>query len=218
MRQWKATSTGARVAITVVAIALAGVPRAGGQGQPSRKALTIENITGRQTGARQVAISPDGRMVAIAGDTAAGGGIYLSEIASPNAQPKLWLQGNGPVWFPDSKRVLTLTEEARQRPVAFMFPGQGAQYVGMGRELYEKETVYREALRALDVRPEQAVALEDSVNGMRAAQGAGIFCVVVPNEMTRRLSFDNADLRLTSLTEMPLAEVLLRAGRRVNGT
>jgi HAD superfamily hydrolase (TIGR01509 family) len=78
-------------------------------------------------------------------------------------------------------------------------------------------TVYREALRALDVRPEQAVALEDSVNGMRAAQGAGIFCVVVPNEMTRRLSFDNADLRLASLTEMPLAEVLQRASQRVNG-
>jgi HAD superfamily hydrolase (TIGR01509 family) len=78
-------------------------------------------------------------------------------------------------------------------------------------------TVYREALRAMDVRPEQAVALEDSVNGMAAAQGAGIFCVVVPNEMTRQFSFDHADLRLNSLTEMALGEVLLRATRRVNG-
>ncbi|HEY6801977.1 MAG TPA: MupA/Atu3671 family FMN-dependent luciferase-like monooxygenase [Pyrinomonadaceae bacterium] len=32
------------------------------------------------------------------------------------------------------------------RPVAFMFPGQGAQYVDMGRELYEREQVFREEL------------------------------------------------------------------------
>ncbi|MFD7992204.1 acyltransferase domain-containing protein, partial [Streptomyces mexicanus] len=35
-----------------------------------------------------------------------------------------------------------------RRPVVFMFPGGGAQYVGMGRGLYETEPVYREHLDA----------------------------------------------------------------------
>lgn len=33
-----------------------------------------------------------------------------------------------------------------KRPVAFMFPGQGAQYVNMGRELYEREPSFRQAV------------------------------------------------------------------------
>ncbi len=33
-----------------------------------------------------------------------------------------------------------------ERPVVFMFPGQGSQFVGMGRGLYESESVFREQL------------------------------------------------------------------------
>jgi len=44
----------------------------------------------------------------------------------------------------DAKRVLTSSQEPRERPVVFMFPGQGAQYVNMAKELYQVEPVFRE--------------------------------------------------------------------------
>lgn len=44
----------------------------------------------------------------------------------------------------DSKRVFTAFREEGQHPVVFMFTGQGAQYVNMGRELYETESLFRE--------------------------------------------------------------------------
>ncbi len=45
---------------------------------------------------------------------------------------------------PEAARVITSEREPRERPVVFMFPGQGGQHVGMGRELYETEPTFRE--------------------------------------------------------------------------
>jgi len=68
--------------------------------------------------------------------------------------------------------------------------------------------LYLAALYALGLRAEQAVALEDSPNGIRAAVRAGLFCVAVPNALTRHLPLDEAHLRLASLAEMPLERLL----------
>ena len=69
------------------------------------KPLTLENIVGRQTGARQAALSPDGQWVAVAGDGAQGVGIYLVRPTGGDA-PRLLTQGSSPEWFPDGSRVV----------------------------------------------------------------------------------------------------------------
>lgn len=73
--------------------------------------------------------------------------------------------------------------------------------------------LYRAVLEATGVRPEEAVALEDSPNGVLAAKRAGLTCVAVPNPLTVRLDLSAADLCLTSLTELPLLDLLSRLGR-----
>lgn len=46
----------------------------------------------------------------------------------------------------DPQRVFTHYQKPSHRPVVFMFSGQGAQYVNMGRELYEVEPTFREQI------------------------------------------------------------------------
>ncbi len=68
--------------------------------------------------------------------------------------------------------------------------------------------IYLTAVARLEVEPEQAVALEDAPNGLLAASRAGLFCVAIPNPLTRELPLDHADLLLTSLADVPLEELL----------
>jgi beta-phosphoglucomutase-like phosphatase (HAD superfamily) len=68
--------------------------------------------------------------------------------------------------------------------------------------------LYQCAVDALELRPEEAVAFEDSPNGVTAAKRAGLFCVAVPNPLTRQLILTHADLQLASLAEMPLQRLL----------
>ncbi|BAZ37907.1 beta-ketoacyl synthase [Calothrix sp. NIES-4101] len=48
---------------------------------------------------------------------------------------------------PLSNRVLTqLQEPSDNRSIAFMFPGQGSQYIDMGKKIYETEPIFRQHL------------------------------------------------------------------------
>jgi HAD superfamily hydrolase (TIGR01509 family) len=68
--------------------------------------------------------------------------------------------------------------------------------------------VYLQVLECLGVNAAEAVALEDSPNGALAAKRAGIFCVAVPNEMTRSIPNQHADLRLDSLLDVSLEQLV----------
>lgn len=70
--------------------------------------------------------------------------------------------------------------------------------------------LYRSVLRCLGVEATRAVAFEDSPNGALAAKRAGMYCVIVPNRVTAGLAFGEHDLRLESLMQAELADLLAR--------
>jgi HAD superfamily hydrolase (TIGR01509 family) len=74
-------------------------------------------------------------------------------------------------------------------------------------------TLYLEALAALGVAAEEAVAFEDSPNGVRAAKRAGLFCVAVPNPVTATLALDEADVVVETLADLPFDDLIARLER-----
>ena len=77
--------------------------------------------------------------------------------------------------------------------------------------------LYFATLECLGIAAGEAIALEDSPSGATAALAAGVFCVVVPNGMTRGLAFPSGCLRLESLVDVPLATLLRQATERLEG-
>lgn len=72
---------------------------------------------------------------------------------------------------------------------------------------------YIAACHALDVAPCGALAVEDSANGVAAAKTAGLWCVAVPNALTKRLDLSAADIEVASLADITLGEVLAELTR-----
>jgi HAD superfamily hydrolase (TIGR01509 family) len=68
--------------------------------------------------------------------------------------------------------------------------------------------LYLAALGCLGVAASDAIAIEDSPNGVMAAKVAGMRCVAVPNSITARLDLSHADVILGSLADTTLLDLV----------
>ena len=79
--------------------------------------------------------------------------------------------------------------------------------VGIGRTKPNPD-LFLLTLSRLKVPKEAAIVFEDSPNGVKAANNAGIFVVAIPNGVTSLLSLEEADLTLKSMSDLPLSQLL----------
>ena len=73
-----------------------------------------------------------------------------------------------------------------------------------------KPDLFLKALDQLNVKANEAIVFEDSPNGVEAANTAGIAVVLVPNPTTAMLLFKGEYLKLKSLADLSLADMLAR--------
>ena len=77
--------------------------------------------------------------------------------------------------------------------------------------------LYLAVLRDMGLHPHQAIAFDDSFHGVEAAMAAGIFCVAVPNDVTRHWPMPEADLTVNALLDMELEAYIQEAEREPHG-
>ena len=79
--------------------------------------------------------------------------------------------------------------------------------VGIGRTKPNPD-LFLLALKQLQVQKNEAIVFEDSPNGVKAANQAGIFVVAVPNPVTSLLKINGANMTISSLADLSLPELL----------
>ena len=67
--------------------------------------------------------------------------------------------------------------------------------------------LYLQALEQLEVEADEAMAIEDSPNGAQAAV-AGLYTVVIPNEITKQLLFNTKHHTVTALEQYTIHDLL----------
>lgn len=78
--------------------------------------------------------------------------------------------------------------------------------------------IYNLALQRLGLRPEDCVVIEDSRNGLLAAKGAGMYCVITTNAYTEDEDFREADLVVSDLGDYPLVKVSIQTLLSLTGS
>ncbi len=62
--------------------------------------------------------------------------------------------------------------------------------------------IYLYAAKTLRVKPNECVAIEDSINGVKSAKSAGLFCIAIPDKRLIKKDFQIADLLVESLNNI----------------
>ena len=76
-------------------------------------------------------------------------------------------------------------------------------------EVKPSPELYQKVLDHYQIKPNEALVFEDSPNGSLAAIRAGIQCIVVPNQVTEKMSFDNRISRkIHSMKEVSLESLI----------
>ena len=106
-------------------------------------------------------------------------------------------------------------DSAVQRVVGLMGKERASHFrifaAGSISRLKPDPEVYTLALRSLGVPAEDAVAIEDSRDGLLAAKAAGIACIVVTTGYTARQDFSQADLVVSGLNDLDLETIIRQA-------
>ena len=76
--------------------------------------------------------------------------------------------------------------------------------------------LYLAVLECLGVKAEEAIAIEDSPNGIAAAKDAGMWCVGIPNVITGGLDLGRADFVLASLAGQTPADLAGQLGLKLS--
>jgi HAD superfamily hydrolase (TIGR01509 family) len=111
------------------------------------------------------------------------------KTAIASSSPRVWLDV-----FLDSKNIAPYID--------IVVTGDTVEHVKPSPDLFLS------AIRQLGINSSEALILEDSLNGLKAAKSADIRCVIIPSRLTQGMDFHDAALVLESLDSLPLVKLL----------